>query len=77
VTDSSHPALLTDEALQAARNARPDSTDARVATFLRFHATEGREALTRAVEDAIRDAPKTPWGPAEAVVTALVGERDA
>jgi hypothetical protein len=76
----SPPALLTDEALAASGFDRPNHLSAgraKLETFLRYHATEGREALTRAVEDAIRDAPKTPWGPAEAVVTALVGERDA
>ena len=78
-------ALLTDEAVWAAAGVRVDGSPrkaagAALAAFLRFHATEGREALVERVARALRDpsygGPLGVWERkrAEAVVSALVGE---
>ena len=71
--------LLTDEAVRAIGDGVPSrEQDARttVEDFLRFHATEGREALVERVMEAVADE----YGScsnvtAEAVVTALFGPK--
>lgn len=70
-------ALLTDEAHLAARVAHGHwgTVDAILHNFLRYHATEGREALVEKVAEAI-DVEGSPSSHEAAgrVVTALVGE---